>query len=329
MGKIEKEMLALEKKKQRELKEKSKRLDGYSTYYLATETLTKEAAIEILKTKLSTYKKVSEDFLAKWNDTESLAFKKEYVAVYKVGGKATYLWKTKTKSSGVVEHKEERDVELYLSGSPEELKAKEFSTANFVATEKATVLGSLYAEPIKKAKECKKLMLSQAKDIAPAKGVTEIENEKLEVVFVPVLKVVCTFSGVDYTGYVNLHSGGCIAEYLPSEKLVMSVEKTLRRVRLTKSSVFFAAFYILTFAGIATYQTTIEAFQGRDLPYLFGALIVPFLVYVALCGYKKEKMIKSAVESGKRSAGAAVWLLGLLSWVVALGTLAFYIYCTL
>ncbi len=279
----------------------NKKSKAFNNFFCAVEVYDQESALDILRGKIRGYKQISERFL-KWIEEPNFArISKVFVPVYRSSARVGYVWTTSGGGEPVV-HFEERNTQKTSCFADGELHCMwngAESGIEIVQKKESSDLLDGCARPFKKIK---KAFLAQVKKEMPvAKAKREISDEKHDVIYIPLLKVVFSFEGVEYVGHVNLINGACQSEYCVTEKLANVAEREMGRVRSIRQALGFATLFLWVFSFLSFYSarnaTTHDSYLlGIELAALS---LLPFLFLGRCFTYNKKKMIVKAVKTGR------------------------------
>ncbi len=294
------------------------------TAYLQPETVySEEAALDVLRQKLRSYKEIHPEFLAATELKDAFVLKREYLPVYRQSALVDYAWTVGNKGVKTT-HTERREVSCRQHTAPAFFRADSFpSDVKTIVLAGPKKTEELYVCKNKSFSSCAAALKKEAKAYSPHKSAKiKTYNVVYEIFYVPVLKAVCCFDGKEYVAYVNMLNGECDAQYRVSDKVLNKADKTMTKVKWNRRSVFFSLLYALTFAVLGWYY----AYKAGEVDASFAllvvmscALILPALAYAFSFSYKRNKLILKGVETGKVSKAS---LLSALTFVVALIALA-------
>ncbi|MBQ8427781.1 MAG: hypothetical protein IJX18_00840, partial [Clostridia bacterium] len=169
---------------------------------------------------------------------------------------------------------------------------------------------------------CVKALKKEAKAFAPQRSSEmKLHDCVYEILYVPVLKAVCTYEDKQYVGYVNLLNGECDMQYRVSDKLLSKADKALEKVKGAKRLIVFTFLYTLTFIGLGWYYAQLVGTVDKAFIMLMGmtcAVVIPVLSYVFCLSYKRNKLIVKTVETGKMPKAIGAKVLAFLCLLVAI-----------
>lgn len=301
----------------------AKAAKNFTAYLQPEVAYSEEAALDVLRQKLRSYKEIHPGFLAATEGKDAFTLKREYLPVYRQSALVDYTWTINNKGVKTT-HSERREVSCRQHTAPAFFRADSFpSDVKTIALTGPKKAEELYVCKSKSFSACVAALKKEAKAYSPHKSAkVKTYNLAYEVFYVPVLKAVCAYEGKEYVAYVNMLNGECDAQYRVSDRVLDKADKTMARVKWNRRSVFFSLIYALTFAVLGWYYayktTTVEA-SFALLVVMACALILPVLTYSFSFSYKRNKLILKGVETGKVSKAP---LLSVLTFVVALVALA-------
>jgi hypothetical protein len=301
----------------------AKSAKNFTAYLQPEATFSEEAALDVLRQKLRSYKEIHPDFLAMTEGENAFVLKKEYLPVYRQSAVVDYVWTVVNKGVKTA-HSERREVSCRQHTAPALFCADSYpadvATIALTAPKKEE---ELYVCKRKTFSACVSALKKEAKAYAPhASAKIKVYNRSYEIFYVPVLKATCSFEGKDYVAYVNMLNGECDAQYRVSDALLEKVNKTMAKVKWNRRSVLFGLFYALTFAALGWYYAYQMQTLAQSYALLVGmasALIIPVLSYFFSFSYKRNQLIKKWIVAGKVSKAP---LLSVLTVVVSLLALA-------
>ena len=286
---------------------KDKRPKAYAARVQIAARYTDDQARNMLRKKIAQYKEVHLRFLQKIEEPNAFKTEKLFVPVHCGKADVRYSWKTKV--NGVESaHEEICTKERRFSGAKQELDVTNFLADKLPQAEekKETELvengGYDFKKTFRKFNAC-------LKSTSPAKRAhIEKRDESYTLVYVPVMKTICTLDGEQYVGYVNLHNGACYSSYKVSDAVDKAASKAAlaagyARRTLRSTFLFSLTFCLLTLIsalklcdwhfGALTTKTVwvtivLAAFSLSSLALMFGISAV-----------KKEALIEKAVRMNK------------------------------
>ncbi len=284
------------------VKKESEPIKNFTAYLLPEEAYSQEAALEKLRQKLRSYKEIHAGFLAKTEEEDAFVVTKEYVPVYRQKATVDYFWTVNNKEVKT-EHSERREVSCSQYTAPKFFAADRLPDGQMEKLPAAKGKEELFPCKQKKFSAGVKALQKEAKAYSPQRGAKiQLSECAYEVVYVPVLKAVCTYEDKEYVGYVNLVGGECEAQYRVSDRLLKKADKAMANVRFARRLILFSLIYALSFVGVGWYFAYKTETMAKLLILLIGmtcALVVPASSYGACFGYKREKFILRAVQMGK------------------------------
>ena len=300
-------------------KKKKVKITDFTARMLANEKYTVEEAISLVRGKLQSYRYLDDGFLKATEGKDAFTFTKKYVPVCRATAVAQYVWKTGAKDAAV-DHAETKDVEVMVAAQPQLLNVAELGAVSGTVLEEGKADVDLYPSTKVSFGEGVKALRAKVESLTPHKGAKiELNEEAYELIYVPVLLLVCEYQGKQYKAEVNLVNGACTAaDYLVASTAITAADKTVERVNKAKRSIVSCFFYTLSFtvlAFLSWYQNfaaeevvSNEGTQAILMALILSGLSLFTLVLRCVCNvYKKQKMIDRAVSVGKlpTSKGAA------------------------
>lgn len=268
---------------------------------------TDEQARNMLRKKIAQCKEVHLRFLQKIAEENAFKTEKLFVPVHCGKADVRYFWKTK--ANGVeTEHEEICTKERRFSGAKEDLDVTNFQLdKSWQAGEKKTTElvengGYDFKKTFRNFNACLKSMV-------PAKGAhIEKRDESYTLVYVPVMKTICTLDGEQYVGYVNLYNGACYSSYKVSDALEKAASKATLSAGYARRSLCGTFVFSLTFCLL----TLLSALKLCDwsfgdlkaktvvLTLLLAGLSLPSLaLMLGVNAVKKEALIEKALRMNK------------------------------
>lgn len=302
---------------------KKEKVVDFTARFTIIEQYSVEEAVAAIGRYLSKFKNLDEHFLALVGKAGAMQTEKLYFPIYRMEGKAEYLWVT-GEGEKAVPHKELRQVKTSVHFLPSGLGRGENGEEKPLKAGEALA----YQESGKKnsVKDCMKVLRTEAERTTPQKrSKITFTEEKYEISYLPVLKATLAFEGKTYTAYVNLVNGDCIAEYAVSKKLTAAVEKTVGVVKSRRGFIFVTFLYSLAFA-VMSFMKFAQGVSELLLPSILvaGLALLELVLWAQCFAYKRAKMLKRGIEKGKYPKAKYALVLSVLSALVGVSVIVLF-----
>ena len=286
---------------------KDRRPRGYASRVQLAARYTDEQAQNMLRKRIYQYKEVHLRFLRKVEEPTAFSTERLFVPVYCGKSDVRYTWKTKANKTET-HHEEISTKERRFSGANKDLDATNFLLENVpeVLEKKPS---DLLTDETYNFKKTVQAFNTALKATAPAKNANvEKRGEEYTLVYVPVLKTVCTLDGEKYVGYVNLYNGACYSSYKVSDMVAKAAEKAELSAKLSKRTLWTTFIFSLTLCLL----TVLAALKLADWKIgnlttetvwtacLLAVLCLPSMALaIGVNAVKKESLIEKAVKLNK------------------------------
>lgn len=322
---------------QPQAKKKRVKLTDFTARILAEEKYTVEEAISLARRKLQGYRYLDDGFVKATEAKDAFTATKSYAPVCRSRALVQYTWRTGAKQNAV-DHDAQKEILATVSVLKTPLQVEEIGNVTGTPLDGAKMDADLYPGSKLTFADTAKALRSKAETLSPnKKAKLEWLEETYELVYVPVLTLVCVYGGVEYRAEVNLVNGACrILNYLVSQTAIAAADKTMERVARAKRSIVSCFFYALTFAVLAFlswYQAfgQVEGTASADgahailSAFILSAIALIPLVMRLICNfYKKQKMIDRAVNTGKLPKCKGAVLCRLVAFLAAVASVVVF-----